>query len=97
MAQRQTSYAKKGREFLTEANQAKAEADEAERAARRQMDAQRDRRAQQEFAEAVFDALREGDSLECFGVAAVVKRKNAKSVVTNMGTRWTKAELTGVR
>ena len=42
---------------------------------------------------ALFDALKVGDSLECFGIAGVVAKKNAKSVVTELGSRYTLKEL----
>ena len=44
-----------------------------------------------------FDSLQPGDSLASFGVAGVVRKKNRKSVVSSIGTRWTRHELTGVR
>lgn len=42
---------------------------------------------------ALFNALKVGDSLECFGIAGVVEKKNAKSVVTELGSRYTLKEL----
>lgn len=41
----------------------------------------------------LFDALKVGDSLECFGIGGVVAKKNAKSVVTELGSRYTLKEL----
>lgn len=42
---------------------------------------------------ALFDALKEGDSLECFDICGTVAKKNAKSVVTTLGTRYTLKQL----
>lgn len=42
---------------------------------------------------ALFDALKVGDSLECFGIEGVVAKKNAKSVVTGLGSRYSLKEL----
>lgn len=44
-------------------------------------------------ARARFDALQVGDSLQSFGICALVAKKNAKSVVTTTGSRWTLTEL----
>lgn len=44
-------------------------------------------------AQSRFDALQVGDSLQAFGVCAVVAKKNAKSVTTTSGTRYSLAEL----
>ena len=40
-----------------------------------------------------FDALQVGDSLQPFGICAVVAKKNAKSVTTTSGTRYSLVEL----
>ncbi|HKJ77129.1 MAG TPA: hypothetical protein VKA64_07990 [Gammaproteobacteria bacterium] len=41
-----------------------------------------------------WDALAEGHPLDAFGLpGAVVAKKNRKSVVTTMGTKYTRAEL----
>lgn len=41
----------------------------------------------------LFDALKVGDSLECFGISGVAAKKNAKSIVTGLGSRYTLKEL----
>lgn len=43
--------------------------------------------------QARFDALKVGDSMDVFGICAVVAKKNAKSVVTTSGTKYTTFEL----
>ena len=43
--------------------------------------------------QARFDALQVGDSMQAFGICAVVAKKNAKSVITTSGTRYTSVEL----
>jgi len=40
-----------------------------------------------------FDALQTGDSLTAFGICAIVAKKNAKSVTTTSGTRYSLVEL----
>lgn len=42
---------------------------------------------------AMFDALNIGDSLQQFGICAIVAKKNAKSVITTSGTKYTLLEL----
>lgn len=44
-------------------------------------------------AQSKFDALQVGDSLQSFGICAVVAKKNAKSVTTTSGTRYSLKEL----
>ena len=50
-------------------------------------------RAVQEARERVFDALKVGDELRDFGLCGCVKKKNPKSIITEMGVRWTRDEL----
>ena len=54
----------------------------------------RPQRPGREAFEQAWEALTEGHSLEVFGLpAAVVAKKNRKSVVTTLGSKYTKAEL----
>lgn len=50
-------------------------------------------KSKKEQAIEMFNALRVGDSMQCFGISASVAKKNAKSVVTELGTKWTMKEL----
>ena len=99
MAQRQNSYARRAQQDIREAREG----------AKRYERAERDRIAAENVAAGntpsalfaarraaranAFDALQVGDSLEPFGLAAVVAKKNPKSVRTTLGVTWTRQQL----
>ena len=99
MAQRQNSYARRAQQDIREARegakryvQAERERIAAENVANGDTPAARVARRRERRANA-FDALEVGDSLEHFGLAAVVAKKNAKSVRTTLGVTWTRKQL----
>ena len=99
MAQRQNSYARRAQQDIREAREG----------AKRYERAERDRVAAENVAAGntpsalfaarraaranAFDALQVGDSLEPFGLAAVVAKKNPKSVRTTLGVTWTRKQM----
>ena len=99
MAQRQNSYARRAQQDIREAREGakRYECAERDRIAAENVAAGNtpsDRVAARRAARAnAFDALQVGDSLEPFGLAAVVAKKNAKSVRTTLGVTWTRKQL----
>jgi len=99
MAQRRNSYARRAQADLREAREgarrylaAEHEREAAEAIANGTTASDRVCRARDRAAIA-FDALQAGDSLDHFGLAAVVAKKNRKSVVKTLGVRWTRKQL----
>jgi hypothetical protein len=94
---RQNSYYRRASAQLREAREIAASMERSERA--RSADGKEPERIRARLAARAeaFDALQVGDSLELFGVCAVVGKKNRKSVVTTTGTRWTRRGLTGAK
>lgn len=99
MATKASYYHQAGRELrhcvqasqhMDAAGHVPSDADKKRAAQQRRQEA---RAARQLVQAQLFDSLQVGDNLEAFGLAAVVQKKNAKSVVTTLGVRWTRAQL----
>jgi len=93
---RRNSFARQAQADMAEARQVRAEQEAAQPVQAEAVEtvAQRHERNRAARAER-FDALQAGDSLDSFGLSATVRKKNAKSVITDSGSRWTRKELTG--
>lgn len=90
---RRDNIARHSDQMLKQARQETERHKREQAAQRKQPDFEARVRAVQEARERLFDALQVGDELADFGLCGCVKKKNPKSIVTELGVRWTRDEL----
>ena len=95
MAIPQNSYSKEFQRNLREARQEAQRQREESRVKLDRDNAPQRRASRKEQIKKLFDALEVGSSLQFWGIDGTVAKKNKKSIVTNMGNKYTLKELGG--